>query len=281
MKHNCITIYNKDTRLKASLWETFQNLGHSAWSYRWLIWRSFKRDFSAPYKQSLLGFGWSFVVPLVPITAYLVLVLLGVLQTRAGMPFFIYVSIGMTLWLFLSGGIYSVINSIQSEKSVITKVKFPLVVVILSGFGKVCSDTVMRLLLVAIAFGVYGILPHWNVLFAPFVIFPFVLLSLGLGVLIGLLNVVMTDTKVIVDMFLSYGMFVSSVFFALPITGFLGTFGTYNIFSQFIVGIREFLVFGYITDLPGYAASSVAAILLFLFAAKCLYSLEYKIKGHL
>ena len=281
MKSHCITIYNKDTRLKASLAETFQTLGHNAWSYRWLIWRSFKRDFSAPYKQSFLGLGWSFIVPMIPITAYLVLVFMGVLDTRAGMPFFLYVSIGMTLWLFLSGGIYSVINSIQSEKAVITKVKFPLVVVILSGFGKVCSDTLIRLFFVVFAFAFFGVMPHWNIVFAPLIVLPFVLLSFGLGIMIGLLNVVVHDTKIFVDMFLSYGMFISSVFFALPTSGPFSVFADINIFSQFIAGIREFLVFGHLTNVAGYAISSLMAVLLFLFAVRSLYCLEYKIKGHL
>lgn len=281
MKSLTITIYNKDTRLKSSISEAFHSLFHSAWSYRWLIWRSFKKDFSTPYKQSFFGIGWSFIMPMIPVTAYLVLVLMGVLDTRAGMPFFIYVAIGMTLWLFLSGGIHSVMNGIQSEKGVITKVKFPLVVVILSGFGKVCSDTLIRLLFVVFAFAFYRIVPDWTIIFAPVVIFPFVLLSMGLGIIIGLLNVVVTDTKNFVEMFLSYGMFICSVFFALPTTGALGAFTRFNIFSQFIVGIREFLVFGYITDLAGYGASSLVAALVFVFALKTLYSLEYKIIGHL
>lgn len=281
MKTLTITVYNKDTRLNSSLVESVTSLYRTAWAYRYLIWRSFRRDFTAPYRQSVLGTAWSFIMPMIPITAYLVLVFMGVLDTRAGMPFFIYVSVGMTLWFFLYGGITAVMNSIQSEKGVITKVKFPLVVVILSGFGRVFSDTLIRLVFVVGAFGFFRVVPHWDIVLAPLVALPFLLLCLGLGILVGLLNVVMTDTKNFVEMFLSYGMFVSSVFFALPTTGFFGSIARINIFSHFIVGIREYLVFGHLNDPVTYAVSSAIAVAVFLFSLKTLYSLEYKIIGHL
>ena len=281
MKNYTITIYNKDTRLKASFAEAFSTLFHNAWSYRSLIWRSVKRDFTMPYGQSFLGIGWSFIMPMIPVTAYLVLVFLGVLDTRAGMPFLVYVVTGVTFWFFLSGSINSVINSIQRDRGIITKVKFPLIVVILSGFGKVCSDTLIRLGFVVVAFAIYGIVPNWTIIFSPLIILPFILLSFGLGIIVGLLNVVAGDTKNIVDMFLNYGMFLCSVFFAMPESGPIGAANKFNIFNHFIVGIREFLVFGYITDSVGFGVSSLIAVVVFLFSIRALYSLEYKIIGHL
>lgn len=276
-----ITVYNKNTRLNDSIIKAFKTVCYDVWSYRWLIWRLFKRDFTAPYKQSFLGVIWSFIVPIIPVTVYLFLVTMGVLRPSAGMPYLVFVFVGMTLWMFISGGMNSMINTMQKERNVIVKVKFPLVVVAFSGFGKVFLDTLVRIALVIFSFILYGIVPSWTIILLPVVLLPFLLLTFGLGIIVGLLDVAISDTRNVVDIFLRYGIFLSSVIFAMPTTGLIGKVNRFNIFNQFIVGIREFLVYGYITDLAGFVLSSVGAFVIFILAIKILYTLEYKILGHL
>jgi lipopolysaccharide transport system permease protein len=281
VKKELVTVYNRNTRLKAPVSEAFRTVFHNAWSYRWLIWRFFVRDFTSPYRQSFLGTLWSFIVPMIPVSAYLVLVFMGVLDTRAGMPFLLYVVTGMTFWLFIAGSITSMMNSIQRERAVLTKIKFPLIVVILSGFGKVCSDTLIRFCFVILAFVLYGVVPKWTIIFFPFIMLPVILFSFGTGVIVSLANVVVRDTRNVVEMFLRYGMFLCSVIFAMPTTGLVGAINRFNIFNQFIVGTRELLVFGQINDVPGFLISSLGSVIVFMFSVKALYSLEYKIVGHL
>ncbi len=281
MNNHTITVYNKDTRLNASVLEAFSNVFRSAWSFRWLIWTNIKRDLTAPYKQSFLGIIWSIIVPIIPITAYIFLGLLGVLSVKGGMPFALYIMLGMTVWLIFADGIRSVINRLEGQRGVITKIKVPLIVVILSGFGLVCSDTLIRLLFVVATFVVYKITPSWTLLFLPFLLLPLVLLSFGLGIILSFLNTVIKDTKNIVNMFLTYGMFVSSVIFAMPTTGLLGRINLINIPNHYIVAIRDFMVFGRINNLELYSIASIVSLAIFIFSIKVLYSLEYKVVGHL
>jgi lipopolysaccharide transport system permease protein len=281
MKNPTVTVYNKDTRIKSSIIEAFIDVFRNAWSFRWLIWTNIKKDLTAPYKQSFFGILWSFIIPIIPITAYILLGYMNVLSVRGGMPFPVYIMVGMTSWSIFAGGVRSLINKIEGQRTVITKIKVPFIVFVLSSFGMVCSDTLIRFIFVVMSFALYKIIPSWHILFLPIVVLPIVLLSFGVGVILSFLNVVIKDIRNIANMLLTYGMFFSSVIFPMPTSGVLGKANLINIPNHFVVAIRDFMVVGRIRNTEEYLFATFVSLVLFIISVKSLYSLEYKIVGHL
>jgi len=279
-KHQLAT-YSPQTRLHDSLWTILKYFFLEIQRTRWQIWVTFKRDFVSAYNQTALGFLWSLVLPLIPVTVYLLLAYIRVLKTAENMPFVVYIVIGMTLWMFLSGTILSSITAIQKGKTVLETSKYPLLAVILSSFGQMVFDTSVRIGFVIVVLIFFKISLSWGILLLPIALLPLTLFSLGLGMILAVLNVIIKDVGNMADVVMRYGVFLSSVIFPMPETDLLGRLNLLNPFNTFVVAIRDLIVFGTMAHPGRYLVTSAAAVIIFLVACKIVYFMEYRIKGYL
>lgn len=274
-----ITEYNKDYLISDSLIVAWRKTIQDVWRHRWLIWVNFKKDFFSQYKQSGLGMVWSLIMPIIPISAYLFLGYLRVLNVREAMPFPVYIISGMTFWKLLKEGIISGMGAIQKDKGLLTKINMPLIVVILYRYGSVCANTLIRLVFLIFILFFYKIVPSLNIILIPFVILPLVCFGLGLGILLGIFNTANSDIENVSIMFLTYGMFVSSVIFPMPTKGALGLVNSLNIFNHLIVGIRNFIVLGKFQYPVHFVASSAIGLCIMFIAVKWQHTVQYRVKG--
>jgi lipopolysaccharide transport system permease protein len=274
-----ITVYHKDYLISDSLITAWRKTLQDIYRNRWLIWVNFKKDFFSQYKQSGLGMLWSLVMPIIPVSAYLFLGYLRVLDVRGAMPFPVYIITGMTFWLLLRDGINSGMGAIQRDRGILTKINTPLIVVILSRYGSVCANTLIRLVFLIFILFFYNIIPNLNILLIPLVLLPLVCFGLGLGILLGIFNSANSDIENVSNMFLRYGMFVSSVIFPMPTEGVLGLVNNLNIFNHLIVGIRDFIVLGQFQYPAHFAASSAIGICFLILGVKWQHTVQYKVKG--
>jgi lipopolysaccharide transport system permease protein len=270
-----VTIYNRNTNLGVptikAVWFSLRDI----WFYRWLIWVNFKKDFVGQYKRSSLAIMWTIVMPLIPLTAYLFLAFIRALNVTSGLPYPVYIISGMTIWLILSEGITSAMGAVNKERSVLTKVKIPLITVIMAGYGKVCANTLIRIPFLVLVFIIFHIYPPPITLLFPLVLLPIIFLGLGFGIIFGMLGAMTQDAENAVAVLMRYGMFLCSVVFAMPTDGLAGTLNRLNIFNHLVVGLRDFLVYGTFSDPSGFAAGAVISVLVFIIALKWNYSLEY------
>ncbi len=273
-----VTIYNRNTNLGVptikAVWFSLREI----WFYRWLIWVNFKKDFVGQYKRSSLAIAWTIVMPLIPLTAYLFLAFIRALNVTSGLPYPVYIISGMTIWLILSEGITSAMGAVNKERSVLTKVKIPLITVIIAGYGKVCANTLIRIPFLVLVFFIFQIFPPPITLLFPFVLLPIIFLGLGFGIIFGMIGAMTQDAENAVAVMMRYGMFLCSVVFAMPIDGLAGTLNRLNIFNHLVVGLRDFLVYGTFSDPSGFAAGAVISVLVFIIALRWNYSLEYLVR---
>jgi lipopolysaccharide transport system permease protein len=276
-----LTTYSPQTRLHDSLWTILKHFFLEIKRTRWQIWVTFKRDFVSAYNQTTVGLLWSVVMPLIPISVYLLLAYLRVLRTTENMPFVVYIVVGMTIWTFLSGSLTSPILAIQKSKVVLETSKYPILAVILSNFGQMIYQTSIRIIFVVLVLIFYKISLSWNILLLPLLILPLALFSLSLGIILAIVNVIIRDVQNVVDIVMRYGVFLSSVIFPMTETGLIGTLNLFNPFNTFVIAVRNFIVFGQIPHLTVYLVTTGVSILLFLVACKVLYIMEYRLKAFL
>lgn len=273
------TYYDNRTCLRDSMitaWKkTIADIKHN----RWLIWTEFKKDFFANYRQAGLGSLWAIILPLIPISAYLFLGYLRVLNTRDEIPFVFYIISGMTFWQMIAGGINGGTNAIQSRKTLIAKINMPFIVVFLSSYGHVVADTLIRMIFLTIVLMIYKINPGLKVILLPFVLLPPLMFSLGAGMILGIFNCINSDVGNITNALLTYGMFVSSVIFSMPEKGSLGMVRDMNMLGHFIIAIRSMLVHGTIENMVPYMISSGVSVVVFILAVKWQHTLQFKIKN--
>jgi lipopolysaccharide transport system permease protein len=274
-----ITVYDSRTCLKESMVTAWKRTIIDIKQNRWLIWSEFKKDFLANYKQSGLGSLWAIVLPLIPVSAYLFLGYVRVLNIRDEMPFVVFIISGMTFWQLIAGGINSGTNAIHRQKTLLSKINMPLIVVFISKYGHVLADTLIRLIFLAIVLSYHGIYPGINIILLPFVMIPPIMFSLGLGMILSLFNCINSDVGNITNALLTYGMFVSSVIFSMPTDGFLGVVDRCNVLGHFVKAIRGIIVYGRIDNLLPYLICSAISLVVFANAVKWQHTLQYKIKN--
>lgn len=274
-----VTVYHRDYLIFDSLLSAWRKTLQDVWKHRWLIWINFKKDFFSQYKQAGLGMLWSIIMPIIPVSAYVFLGYLRVLNVSGGMPFPVYVMTGMTFWMLLREGIISGMSAINSDRAILSKINIPLIAVILSRYGNVCANTLIRIIFLIIIMVFYRVTPNLNIILLPFAFLPLIFFSLGMGILLGIWNSVNTDIQNTVNMILTYGLFISSVIFPMPTKGILGLLNSMNVFNHLIVGIRDFLIFGNFQYPVEYLFSSLMGICILILAVKWQHNLQYKVRS--
>lgn len=106
--------------VKLVLKEQFQNFG--------IIRRISKYEEKATYQSHYLGLVWQFLNPAIQIGIYYLVFGLGVNGGRSvdGVPFIIWMLIGIIAWFFINGSVLGASNSIYRQVGMVSKMKFPV-----------------------------------------------------------------------------------------------------------------------------------------------------------
>ena len=95
------------------------------WRYRDLLFLLVWRDVSARYRQSVIGYGWAIVKP-VMMTAIFTVSFGMFLQVKTGkIPYALFTLTGQVPWMYFSGALATVSASVVGSSHMLTKVYFP------------------------------------------------------------------------------------------------------------------------------------------------------------
>src|SRR3990170_5526899 len=87
-----------------------------------LLWHMTVRHLRGQYKQSILGYAWAFVNPL-SLMLTLSFVFSTIVGVRSpGLPFPLFVLMGLLPWMFFANGVSSATDSVAGASSLVTKV---------------------------------------------------------------------------------------------------------------------------------------------------------------
>ena len=100
--------------------EQFQNMG--------MIFRMSRYEDKATYQSHYLGLAWQILNPAIQVGIYYLVFGIGVNQGReiSGVPFIVWMLIGITAWFYMSASILGASNSIHRQVGMVAKMKFPV-----------------------------------------------------------------------------------------------------------------------------------------------------------
>lgn len=180
-------------------------------TYRYLIANLVIRDVKVRYKNSVLGFAWSFLNPLLMMLAFTLV--FTVLQPSGVHNFPVFFLCGLLPWQFFINALVTSTGSIVGNAHLIKKVYFPRAVLPLS---VVLSNLVFFLFTLPLLFVIlliFGIkLTTW-VLLLPLVILIQLVFSIGLGLILCTVNVFYRDTEPIVGLLTLIWFFLTPIFY--------------------------------------------------------------------
>lgn len=234
------------------------------WSTREIIWRLFMRDFVSQFRQSLFGYLWTFVTPLVGLVSFLFLHYAGIL-TPGGMeiPYPVYLYVGLTLWGILIGVVTSVSGSLLAHGELLLRSNVPKLSLAVAGLANVIYLQCVQFVLMLVVCAVFGILPSWWIGLYPLVAFPMLALGLGIGLVLAAVGAIVRDISTVVIKLLSLTMYITPVIYlgTLPNPN-LQPLLDYNPLTYLVDGPRSLFLFGSMAHPASFAASSALACLI-------------------
>jgi lipopolysaccharide transport system permease protein len=272
-------VIRPDSRSKQSAFTAIRHLLKEIWVFRSHIWIVFSEQFRGFSYGSGLGVFWNYVLPIVPLSVYLFLARMRVFPNFTDINGAVFLSFGVTLWFLFSGCIQTPINIVQSRNKEVMKTAFPLSAAIVSGFAQLLFDTLMRIVFVAAIVILTKSWPTLQALLLPITLLPAILLFIGAGLFLSILNVIYNDVSRVITIALQYGLFVSGVLFPIGDVDLLAKINAFNPFYIFIEGCRSLVFHGSIANLNAYLEMTILSIVLFIISCRLFFIMEYRVRG--
>jgi lipopolysaccharide transport system permease protein len=237
------------------------------WSHRELLAFLIWRDVSVRYKQTVLGFAWAVLQPLIMMTIFtLIFGRVAGIEPPHGLPYPVFVFAGLIPWTLFSQGLGQSALSLVNQQSLLTKVYFPRLFVPIGAACVFVVDLLIALGLYALLLLYYGVAPSWGVVWLPLLILLTLVATLSFGVTLAALTVFYRDFKHIVPFLIMIFMYTSPVIYDASIVGprwrlilsLNPMFGIIDAYRSAILGMPW--------HLPSLAISTATALGLFLFA---------------
>jgi lipopolysaccharide transport system permease protein len=153
-------------RASRSSAELLQSSLVSLWQNRDLLREMTLLRLKVRYRQSLLGWVWAFLPPLVLMIAYTAIFsnVLGV--KSAALPYPLFIFAGLVPWSFFSTSLSTATAGIVTHRYLISRVAFPREIIPLSYVGAALVDLVIGIIMLALMMLYFGTSPSVNMVYA-------------------------------------------------------------------------------------------------------------------
>lgn len=234
--------------------------------YRELLYMIAYRDIKVRYKQSIMGFFWAILMPILIVMSGIVV--RYAYAVASGKPLLtgdiVSLAVKALPWAFLVSSIRFSCNSLTGNQNLVTKVYFPreifpIAAVMTSLFDLFVASGALSILLLVMRTG-------WSahLVWAPLLLLMMLILALGIALVVSAASLFFRDVKFIVDVFLTFGIFFTPVFFDVRMFGDKGKWLLLNPVSPILEGLSACIARHQSPNLPWLAYSfsfALAALL--------------------
>jgi len=222
------------------------------YKYRELLYMFAYRDIKVRYKQSIMGFLWAILMPLLIVMAGVVVRYAYALASGKplAMADIASVAVNSIPWAFLVSSIKFGCNSLIGNQNLVTKIYFPkeifpMAAVVASLFDFVVASGALVILMVVIR-------PGWSVflLWTPALVFILISLATGIGLVVSAASLFFRDVKYIVEVLLTFGILFTPVFYDIRMFGSKGKWLMLNPVAPILDGLGACVARQQPPDLP-------------------------------
>jgi len=159
--------------------------------FYFLVWREIK----VLYAQTILGFSWAILQPLIQIIIFTVVFGKVAKLSTDGIPYFLFSSVAIIPWTYLSQAMTQSSQSLVQGQQLLDKVYFPRLLYPLTPvLARLVDFGISVLIIIAVAL-YYRVLPTRNLLLMPLFIILMVSIPAGIGLWLSALAIRFRDVK--------------------------------------------------------------------------------------
>ena len=191
------------------------------WRYRVFVLTSIRGELATRFCRSTLGGLWIILNPLAQVAIY-ALILSNVLAARTPgidnkYSYAIYLTAGLMGWNLFSDILTRCVNLFIGQANLIKKVMFPRMVLPVIAVGVALVDNAMLLVAGVGVMAILGHFPSSHLLWLPFLALTVVVFALGLGFVLGILNVFIRDVGQVVPIVLQVAFWFTPIVYPIGI----------------------------------------------------------------
>lgn len=267
-----VTVYTPESPLRHP-GRLFVEMFRDLMASRGLAWRLFVRDTSAQYRQSILGYVWAFIPPLVASLPFIFLNSQGVVGIKnTAIPYAAYAMIGTIIWQVFADALASPLKTVTASKTMLARINFPREAILLSALGQVIFAFLIRLVLLVGVFVWFRITPPVTALLFPLGILSLITAGFMVGIAVTPIGILYTDVPQMIPIIAMFLMFLTPVLYPPPEEGHAAILAKWNPLSPLVNATRDWLTTGATTQLTAFVLVSVTVVVL-LFTGWLIYRL--------
>lgn len=271
-----VTVLSAHDRRKVGLIRCLIDLVKNLIRSRELVAVLFHRDFFAVYKKSFLGIAWLVITPLLGVVSWVFMYFTGILHPgNLSIPYPAYVLLSTSIWALFVGFYTGAADTLTSGAGFIMQVKYPHEVLLVKQVAQHLAISLINFLITFAVLMLFGVFPHWNVVFAIVLALPLLLLGTGVGLVISVLGVVLLEARKGMDIIMGLLIWVTPVIYSTNFSSpLLQKFMLYNPLTYLVGGLRDFVIYGQMENWDRYLISAGFAFLTFVFSWRLFFLSE-------
>ena len=233
--------------------------------YKDLFWQLTAREIKARYKQSVLGYAWAILVPLINLVV-LSIIFSHIFRVPTGdIPYPIYLFVALVPWTFFANSITLATGSVLSNSSLITKVSLPREILPISVIFARMVDLLLTFLVLMIFLIVYKVSFQTTLLFLPLIFIVQLILMMGVSFILSATNVFFRDVENILGVVMMVWMYLTPIIYSpklipdnLQILFFL------NPMTSIIEAYRNVILYGLSPSWANFSYSVIFSLIIFI-----------------
>lgn len=156
-----------------------------------LVWR----DIKVLYAQTILGFSWAILQPLINIIVFTIVFGKVAKINTDGIPYFLFSAVAIIPWTFMLQAMTLSSQSLVAGQHILGKIYFPRLLFPLTAVAAKLVDFGISLLIILFVLIYYKISPTWNLLLLPLLILHMICITTGIGLWLSAMAIRFRDVK--------------------------------------------------------------------------------------
>ena len=159
--------------------------------FYFLVWR----DIKVLYAQTILGFSWAILNPVVQIIIFSVIFGAVAKIPTGGIPYVLFSTVAIIPWTYMAESMGASSQSLVGGSNMLGKVYFPRIIFPLTPILAKLVDFSISLILIVCVMFYYQVSPTWNLIYLPFLVLLMMVIPAGIGFWLSALAIRYRDVK--------------------------------------------------------------------------------------
>lgn len=175
-----------------------------------LVWR----DIKVVYAQTILGFAWAVLLPLIQIVLFTIIFGKVANVFTDDIPYILFSSVAIIPWTYMSQSMTQASQSLVQGSAMLGKIYFPRLIYPLAPILSKLVDFAISMIIILCLMVYFRIAPTWNLLLFPLFLLLMMAIPFGIGLWLSSLAIRFRDVRHVMPFFMQMLMFSAPIVYS-------------------------------------------------------------------